>query len=175
MKCIFAFLFAVAIEAQVSYEALRQSPNENWLTYAGDYQGRGLSPLRQITPENARNLTPKWTFQVPQAKGLRARPIVADGVLYYTNTNAIYALDARSGRVIWQYNDTQSKKEAVNRGAAILGNQVYFATADCHLVSLDRRTGGLAWRKQYGNIKDGVFCSAGGAARSDHRRHGGRR
>ncbi|MFN9297300.1 MAG: pyrroloquinoline quinone-dependent dehydrogenase [Acidobacteriota bacterium] len=167
MKPFLPLVFAAALQAQVSYEALRQSPNENWLTYAGDYQGRGLSPLVQITPDNARNLTPKWTFQVPGAKGLRARPIVSDGVMYYTNTNAIYALDARSGRVIWQYNDTQSKKEAVNRGAAILGNRVYFATADCHLVSLDRRTGGLAWRKQYGDIKDGVFCSAAPVALRD--------
>lgn len=94
-------LTAVTVSAQVSFNDIRQSPNQNWLTYAGDYQGRGLSPLKQITPENAQNLTPKWTFNVPKAKSLRARPIVVDGVMYYTNTNSIYALDARSGRVIW--------------------------------------------------------------------------
>ncbi len=153
-------LLAATAGAQVTFDDLRQSPNQNWLTYAGGYSGQGLSPLTQITPENAQNVVPKWTFNVPKAKGLRARPIVADGVMYYTNTNAIYALDARSGRVIWRYVDTQAKKEAVNRGAAIFGNSVYFVTSDCFLVSLDRRTGGLAWRKQYGNIKDGVFCSS---------------
>lgn len=153
-------LLAACLCAQVRFEDIRKSPNRDWLTYAGDYQGRGLSPLTQITPENAQNMAAKWTFNVPKAKGLRTRPIVADGIMYFTNTNALYALDARSGRQIWQYIDTQSKKEAVNRGAAILGNQVYFATGDCHLVSLDRRTGGLTWRKKYGNIEQGVFCSS---------------
>jgi len=153
-------LAAASLSAQVTFEDITKSPNQNWLTYAGDYKGRGLSPLTQITPENAQNMAPKWTYNVPKAKGLRARPIVADGVMYYTNTNSIYALDARSGRLIWQYVDTQAKKESVNRGAAILGNQVYFVTSDCYLLSLDRRTGGVAWRKQYGNIKDGVFCSS---------------
>jgi alcohol dehydrogenase (cytochrome c) len=160
MQSLLLLLTASTLLAQVSFDDIRKSPNQNWLTYSGDYSGRGLSPLTQITPENAQNLTPKWTFAVPNAKGLRTRPIVADGVLYATNTNAIFALDAKSGRVIWQYTDTQSKKESGNRGAAILGNQVYFNTADCHLVSLDRRTGGLAWRKQYGDIKDGVFCTS---------------
>lgn len=160
MQSLLLLLTASTLLAQVSFDDIRKSPNQNWLTYSGDYAGRGLSPLTQITPENAQNLTPKWTFAVPNAKGLRTRPIVADGVLYATNTNAIFALDAKSGRVIWQYTDTQSKKESGNRGAAILGNQVYFNTADCHLVSLDRRTGGLAWRKQYGDIKDGVFCTS---------------
>ncbi len=154
------FLLAATLTAQISFEDIRKSPNQNWLTYAGDYKGQGLSPLTQITPENVQNMVPKWSFKVPLAKSLRARPIVADGVMYYTNTNSIFALDARSGRTIWQYIDTQAKKEAVNRGAAILGNQVYFVTSDCYLVSLDRRTGGLAFRKQYANIKDGVFCTA---------------
>jgi alcohol dehydrogenase (cytochrome c) len=160
MTRILLLLAAATLHAQVTFDDIRKSPNKDWLTYAGDLRGHGLSPLSQITPENAQNLTPKWTFNVPNAKGLRARPIVADGVMYYTNTNAIYAIDARSGRLIWQYVDTQAKKTSVNRGSAILGNQVYFVTSDCYLLSLDRRTGGVTWRKQYGDIKDGVFCTA---------------
>ena len=73
---LLAATFPAQILAQISFEDITQSPNQNWLTYAGDYKGRGLSPLTQITPANAQNLTPKWTFNVPKAKGLRARPIV---------------------------------------------------------------------------------------------------
>jgi alcohol dehydrogenase (cytochrome c) len=161
MRYLFVlWTLAVSLCGQVRFEDLRKSPNADWLTYAGDYGARGLSPLTQVTPENAKNLMPKWTYHVPKARGLRMRPIVHNGVMYITNTNAMYALDARSGRKIWQYNDTQAKKESVNRGAAILGDRVYFATSDCFLVALDRRTGGLQFRKQYGRIEDGVFCSA---------------
>lgn len=160
MRILLLPVFGAILLAQVRYEDIQKSPNQNWLTYAGDYRGFGLSPLKQITPENAKNLAPKWTFMVPKAKGLRTRPIVVDGVMYLTNTNSLYALDARSGRPIWQYTDALSKKEAVNRGAALLGDNVYFSTADCFLVALDRRTGGLRFRKQYGRVEDGLFCSA---------------
>ena len=79
---------------------------------------------------------------MPNARGLRTSPIVYDGVMYVTNTNSIYALDARSGRLIWQYADTRAKGQGVNRGAAILGDRVYFTTTDNYLVALDRQTGG---------------------------------
>ena len=54
----------------------------------------------------------------------------------------------------------RSKKEAVNRGAAIQGDRVFFVTADIHLVALDRRTGGVLWQKKYGSMEDGLFASA---------------
>src|SRR5262249_1668192 len=142
--------------AQVRYEDILQGPAENWLTYAGDYQGRRHSALRQITVENAGSLTPKWVYHFPKASGLRTNPIVYNGVMYVTNTNEIRALDARAGRLIWQYKDPRSKKEGVNRGAAILGDKVFFFTADVHLVALDRRTGAVLWQKKYGNIEDGI-------------------
>ena len=45
----------------------------------------------------------------------------------------------------------------MNRGAAILGDQVFFVTGDVHLVALDRRNGSLLWQKQYGRIEDGLM------------------
>ena len=156
---LFVFLLATA-EAQVRTSDIAAGAGQNWLTYAGTYQGSSVSSLKDITPENVSNLAPKWTFRVPKADGLRTRPIVYNGVMYITNTNEMYALDARSGRVIWHYVDLKSKKkEGVNRGSAILGDKVYFVTADIHLVALDRRTGGLVWRKQYGEIEKGMFAS----------------
>ncbi len=142
--------------AQVRYEDILKGPAENWLTYAGDYQGRRHSALKQITVENAGSLTPKWVYHVPKANGLRTNPIVYDGVMYVTNSNEIRALDARSGRLIWQYRDGRAKKEAVNRGSAILGDRVFFMTTDCHLVALDRRTGAVLWQKKYASVEDGL-------------------
>ena len=95
--------------------------------------------------DNAGSLTPKWVYHVPKASGLRTGPIVYDGVMYVTATNEMRALDARTGRLIWQFKESRSKKDAVNRGAAILGDRVFFVTADVHLVALDRRTGAVLW------------------------------
>jgi outer membrane protein assembly factor BamB len=57
---------------------------------------------------------------------LRCPPIVYKGVMYVTNSNSIYALDARPGRLVWQYVDARAKGQGVNRGAAILGDRVYY-------------------------------------------------
>ena len=118
-----------------------ERPGANWLTYAGSYQGWRYSPLKQITVENARSMAPKWVYHVPNARGLRTSPIVYKGVMYVTNSNSVYALDARSGRLVWQYLDTRAKGQGVNRGAAILGDSVYFTTSDNYLIALDRQTG----------------------------------
>ncbi len=152
---------------QVLYEDILKGPGANWLTYAGDYQARRNSSLKQITPENAGSLVSKWVYHMPKASGLRTNPIVYDGVMYVTNTNEVRALDARSGRLIWEYKETRSKKQAVNRGAAILGDRVYFLAADVHLVALDRRTGALLWEKKYGNVEDGIFASSAPLALKD--------
>jgi alcohol dehydrogenase (cytochrome c) len=158
---------AAAIYAQVRYEDILKGPGDNWLTYAGDYQGRRHSPLRQITVENAGSLVPKWVHHIPKANGLRTNPIVYNGVMYVTATNEIRAIDARSGRLIWQFKDTRAKKEVVNRGAALLGDRVFFVTADIHLTALDRRTGAVLWQKKYGSLEDGLFSSAAPLAVKD--------
>src|SRR5690349_17313677 len=55
-----------------------------WLTNAGDYTGQRNSPLTQITPANAAQLAPQWTFQTQVAGSFEATPIVLDGVIYIT-------------------------------------------------------------------------------------------
>ena len=154
---------SVAGPAQVRYEDILRGPAENWLTYAGDFQAQRHSALKQITTANAGSLVPKWVHHIPKANGLRTNPIVYNGVMYVTASNELRALDARTGTLIWQYKDTRSKKEAVNRGAAILGDRVFFVTGDVHLVALDRRTGGVIWEKQYGKVEDGLYASLGAA------------
>src|SRR5271168_2573803 len=96
-------IFATSSVAQVRYEDILKGPDVNWLTYAGTYQGSRYSRLDQINLQNAGTLVPKWVYHVPDAHGLRTSPIVYNGVLYATNTNAVYAMDARTGRLIWSY------------------------------------------------------------------------
>src|SRR5688572_7019309 len=75
-----------------------------WLTYSGDYSGRRHSPLTQITPANAGQLAPQWTFQTGVAGKFEATPIVIDGVLYVTGPqNHAWAIDGKTGKQIWRH------------------------------------------------------------------------
>src|SRR5258705_12019128 len=61
-----------------------------WLMYSGDYSGQRHSPLKQITPENAKRLAAQWTFQTEttaRGRGFEATPLIIDGVLYSTGPN----------------------------------------------------------------------------------------
>ena len=106
-------------------------------------------------------------YHVPNARGLRSSPIVYKGVLYITNSNSVYAVDARSGRMIWQYVDTRAKKQSVNRGAAILDEAVYFTTTDNYLTALDRQTGALLFSRQFADEEKGISSTSAPLAVKD--------
>ncbi|HYU78152.1 MAG TPA: PQQ-dependent dehydrogenase, methanol/ethanol family [Vicinamibacterales bacterium] len=136
-----------------------------WLTYSGDYKGHRHSPLTQITPENVGQLTAQWTFQTGVLGSFQATPIVLDGVIFITgfNNNA-WAIDARSGRPIWRYrrdlpDDLHVCCGAVNRGFAVLGDQLFMATIDAHLLSLDMKTGEVLWDQKLEDHKLGYSAT----------------
>jgi alcohol dehydrogenase (cytochrome c) len=152
-------LGAQVTDKGVTFEDIRKSPNTNWLTYAGDYQGTRHSPLKQINTGNAARMTAKWTFHMETGRKLETVPIVYDGIMYVTNSNEIHALDARNGRRIWSYKDEQAAISRVNRGSAILGDRVFFVTGDCYIVALHRKTGAVLWHKKYADIDKGYFAT----------------
>jgi len=128
----------------------RQEP-ENWLTYWGDYEGTHYSRLDSITPANVKSLRSQWTFQYG-GSNVEATPIVVDGLMFVTGPlNNAAALDARTGRPIWRYSrrlpdGVRSQCTVMtNRGFGILGDRLYMATLDTHLVALDAKTGNVIW------------------------------
>ena len=146
-------LLALQASAQVTAERLLNSSKEpqNWLMYSGDYAGHRFSALDQINVSNAATLAPKWAYQTMASGKFETTPLVVDGILYGTGQDdRVYALDARSGRPIWQYQQTLPADirpccGRVNRGVVILGDRVFVATLDAHVVALDSKTGNVVW------------------------------
>ena len=148
------FLLAVApLPGQVTYERILHAPQEpwNWLTYSGGYASWRYSTLDQIKVSNAGALTAQWVFQSASLGQFETTPLVIDGVLYGTGQdNRAFALDAVTGRPIWRYQrNLPDKIQAccgmVNRGFAALGDRLFMATLDGHVIALDRKTGNVVW------------------------------
>ena len=158
---------ALPVCAQVKPADIAAGPGENWLTFMGDYRANRHSPLDEITTENVGNLTAKWTYHVDDAGRLSSYPIVYDGVLYVTNSNEIHALDAVSGRRIWQYRHEGVERARQNRGSAILGDRVFFVTSDCQLIAVNRLTGALVWAVSYADTEQGYHCTVAPVAIED--------
>ena len=139
--------------AQVTAQRLLDSGKEpqNWLMYSGDYAGRRYSALEQINISNAAKLVPKWAYQTMAGGKFETTLLAVDGIVYGTGQdNRAFALDARSGRPIWQYqralpSDIRPCCGRVNRGLAILGDKVFLGTLDAHVIALDAKTGNAVW------------------------------
>ena len=122
----------------------------DWRTYNGDMSGNRYSALKQINTANVSSLKLKWMFPI-QYFGLEATPLAADGMLYVTGPNQVFALDALTGNPLWHYSRPASPgmmgdaKLGTNRGVAILRDKVFFTTDNAHLLALDRATGKLLW------------------------------
>ena len=133
----------------------------------GDYYGQRHSPLAQINRKNVSRLVPEWVRHFDTTSDLEAVPLVHDGVMYTTNSNEVYALDAITGKELWHYRASAAQRRAVNRGAAILGERVFFVTADCHLVALRRSNGGVIWDREYASSRQGYSCTSAPLAVKD--------
>ncbi|HEY1891854.1 MAG TPA: PQQ-binding-like beta-propeller repeat protein [Steroidobacteraceae bacterium] len=125
----------------------------NWLVLGGDFGSRHFSPLRQIDAGNVARLGLAWALDVDSPMGLATEPIVVDGTIYATaSLDHIYAIDAASGRQLWQF-DPQVRLNVMrnswaartNRGLAVYRGKVYFGTGDCRLFALDAATGEELW------------------------------
>ena len=144
---------STTLSAQVSFDRIRDASAEpeNWLTYSGDYFSQRYSALDQITPANVGDLSLQWVYQTPVAGPWQTTPLVVDGVMYLTQRpNDVVALDARTGRVFWIYRyptspDHQACCGSNNRGVAVLGDKVFMATLDAHVVAIDATTGVELW------------------------------
>ncbi|MBI4908986.1 MAG: PQQ-binding-like beta-propeller repeat protein [Acidobacteria bacterium] len=156
---VLLFFAAMSAFTQVHQQDIEKSPGPSWLTYNGDYRATRHSSLTQITPANVKSLVAKWVFHVDGAKKLEASPIVYDGLMYVSNTNELIAIEARTGRKVWHFRAAKARGTRVNRGVAILGDRVFLATADCHLIALHRLSGNVLFDKVFASYEGGYTTS----------------
>ncbi|MDQ3996751.1 MAG: PQQ-dependent dehydrogenase, methanol/ethanol family [Gemmatimonadota bacterium] len=162
---------APPVAQRVTFERLRNARSEphNWPTYYGAYDGQRYSALDQINASNVRNLRPAWSFQAgvigliatPATYAFEAAPIVVDGVMYVSGFDGyVWALDAATGRMLWQYRhavplDVPLCCGNVNRGVAVANGRVYYASPNAHLIALDGQTGRVVWDRVFADVRAG--------------------
>ncbi len=143
-----------AVPGRVTAEEILEglpADGSRWLTFGGDFANQRHSPLTEITLENVDRLIPQWTFQTNTLDDFETTTLMRDNVLYVTGpSNTAWAIDARSGREIWSYRrelplNLTACCGLVNKGFAMLGDKLYLATLDAHLLALDMSTGAIVW------------------------------
>lgn len=138
------------------------------LTYGMGPQAHRFSSLNAINSGNVAKMVPAFAASLggEKQRGQEAQPIVYDGTIYVTGSySRLFAFDARTGEEKWQYDARLPDGimpccDVVNRGAAIYGDKIIFATLDARLVALNRNTGKVIWNKQIADYKEGYSATA---------------
>lgn len=148
----------------VSLQMLQSSGEQgNWLTYAGNWAGYRHAVEDQIDRRNVGQMRLAWAAQLPYDGSSRqeSSPIVDGNRMFVTEAGGgVSALDASNGRLLWQYTPSLPTGLKVccgepNRGAAVLGKNVYVMTFDSHLVALDGATGNQVWDVEVADWREG--------------------
>jgi quinoprotein glucose dehydrogenase len=118
------------------------------------------APLRQIRKDNVQRLKLAWTFHTGKP-GSEAIPIVADGVMYVTAPDGVYALEPETGELLWKYDASPIALRGLAywKGTGGLHSRV-FAGNGPFLLGLDVTTGKPApgfGNEGRVNLKSGVL------------------
>lgn len=173
--CMAAAIAVMAVAAaqrtQVSVNpgVIGSAPVESWPTFNGDYTGQRYSSLTQINASNLNQLEPRWIYRIRDVGAqrgapvpiIKCTPVLADGMLYITIPDHVWALDARTGEALWRYDWMDHGGHLVGqRGVGIWKSTVFFETPDNWLVALDANSGKELWRKNYADARKQYFSTS---------------
>jgi alcohol dehydrogenase (cytochrome c) len=148
------------IQVFIGMAALGVRAQDSWLTYHGDYTGQRHSKLAQITSENVGQLQQIWRFQTGQNQSIKASPILANGILYITTPDNIWAIDAHTAQQLWHYQYPPNDAFHIgHRGAAVYKDTVYLTTPDCHLIAFNAKDGTIKWDVVIADAKKGYWST----------------
>jgi quinohemoprotein ethanol dehydrogenase len=134
-----------------------ETQTSDWLAYGRTHNERRFSPLEAVNTANVQNLKVAWHLDLPGDSGIVSTPLVVKGVMYFSGSlNKIRAVDAITGRLLWEYDPevgkaTQGRKVtgwAHSRGVSFYNNKLYLATRDGRLIALAATTGKPVWSVQ---------------------------
>jgi quinoprotein glucose dehydrogenase len=128
-QSLIAFVLAMSVCAAIAAQQKKAAtPAEEWQTYNHDLAGTRFSPLTEINTGNVAKLVPAWSYKFPPPPGggrggglggaSEAVPIVVGGVMYLPVGNSVVALEADTGKVIWQRDVPGGQGGALSRRGA---------------------------------------------------------
>jgi alcohol dehydrogenase (cytochrome c) len=165
---LYAALLGIALPAAAVAQSADEIKNatatpQNVLTYGMSYSQQRFSPLDQINRQTVKRLVPVWSYSMDNNTGEESQPLIYDGVMYVTSQNKTVAVDALTGKEIWntpvEYPPATTRVVCcgiVNRGAAIYQGRIFRTTLDARVLALDAKTGKVIWEVKSGDAKDGI-------------------
>jgi outer membrane protein assembly factor BamB len=139
-----AFLFAVPAAGCGA-----QAANVSWTSPNGSLTSERAATATELDARTIPRLRVRWRFRLHSAGtgfgAITSNPIIRGDVVYLQDsTSSVYALDVRSGALLWK--DTLKAPNDGPNGLALSGSRLYGAT-DATAFALDARTGKRLWSR----------------------------
>jgi len=164
-----ALLMGAATAGVTDEDILNDAENtENVVSYGIGTKAQRYSPLDKVNVDTVKDLVPAWSFSYggEKQRGQEAQPVIYNGRIFVTASySRLFAVDARTGQELWEYNHRLPDGilpccDVINRGAALYGDLVIFATLDAKIVALNQETGKVVWKKKVDDYKAGYSLTA---------------
>jgi PQQ-dependent dehydrogenase (methanol/ethanol family) len=140
--------------------------NGDWPMPGKDNAATRYSGLSQITPRNAAQLRPIWSFATGVLGGHEGQPLVVNNTMYVVTPfpDVLYAFDlTREGYPLkWKYRPEVNPTslgiaccDAINRGAMYADGKIVYNLLDGHTVAVDAASGRELWKTQIADMSQG--------------------
>jgi len=152
--------------------AANQSPSSpefdarNWASIGRTTGETHYSPLTEINRETVGRLRLAWTLDL-DVSNAQSTPLAVDGVIYIAaGYTMVYAVDALTGKALWQHDPGVTKVAAKKlragagvRGLAYSEGRLFVGTHDGRLIALDAKKGTPVWTTPTLDANDATFIS----------------
>ncbi len=162
-RFVMAALAASVIGLHASSTLTQAAPgNAGWPTYGFDFSNTRHVDAPDLNPATLRGLQPAWRYLTSTHGRMESTPIIVGDTMYVTfgTDSSVVALDAGTGALRWRHTANLGFSlpccGLVNRGVAVDGGRVFYATLDARLIALDARTGRQLWQTYVGDPHTGL-------------------
>ena len=146
----FAWPTVVAVQSGAD----RRAPaGRNWPAGGGDLASTRYSTLNQITAANIKQLGGAWATELG-AEVTKSAIVVQDGVMYFHTVQQLYALDAKTGKVLWTY-QPRVPFSGNAKGVGLGDGMVLAGLSDSSVIAVRQKGGDLAWTYKGADVAPG--------------------
>ena len=122
----------------------------NWPQFRYDTEHTGCNPYETIlSTATAGGLVLDWMYRA--GAPVYGDPAVANGVVYFTAIspdNTLYAVNARTGSLIWKYSAGQSDLTS----PVVVNRVVYVGSPENNVYAFNSSTGDLLWQRTTASV-----------------------
>ena len=138
---------AAAAQCAAAQRVVTTMPAPSWNGWGPTLENTHFQPAAQagLTAEQVPRLVLKWAFGFPDTTSAWGQPTIVAGRLYVGSQNGtVYAVDAKTGCVIWTF----TAHGGVRASLSIADGRAYFSDQKGFAYALDAATGQEVWTRQ---------------------------